>query len=223
MGKWFVAIALILSSPAFAKFYKYSELQIKDHDEMLKMIQTRVKASKKAAIERQKEDDDEGGDKEAVEELREAARLALSRPNKDNLLNDLIPPIRHELTQYNAYDDVLVALADEATGGLGNQKLPTAFRCTYLFMLENLMSEMKPELATKAEFRRSLEKIRDAKIKIEADMSKELRMTSMFVMTSPSETAKKILAKLPPPAKTPAPTKAKSEPEPEQDRKNTED
>ena len=206
MRKLVVAIAFLFSAPVFAKFYKYSELQVKDHDEMLKMIQTRVKASKKAAVDHQKDDDDEGGDREAIEELREAARLSFSRPNKDNLLNDLVPPIRRELVQYNAYDDVLVGLVDEAIDGFANKKLPVAFRCTYLFMLENLMSEMKPDASTKVEFNRSLEKIRDAKIKIEPDIKKELRMTSMFVMASPSETAKNVLKKLPPPPKTPPPT-----------------
>lgn len=187
---------LALSSPALAADrYKYSELQIKDYDEMSSAMKEKLK--KAQTIFRQAGDDGEAPpDQAGVEELRSALHLILSRPNQDNMLAKLMPEVRKELSNVNAFEDSVSSLASEAIDGLRNDKLPTVFRSTYLFVLENIISEFKPEIRDKEDFRKIYEKIRDAKLEIPKAVAKDLKLRSMLKVESPSERAKRILEAL---------------------------
>ena len=171
--------------------YKYSELQIKDYDEMLAMVKVHLKKATK--LLRANQEEDSNSDQQAVEELRAALLLILSRPNQDNMLAKLLPDIRKELSNMNSFEDSLSSLTSEAIDGLKNEKLPTVYRSTYLFVLENTVSEFKPEIKDKEDLRQIFEKIRDAKLKIPKDVAKDLKLRSMLNTESPSERAKRIL------------------------------
>jgi hypothetical protein len=189
----------LISSPSFAKLAKYVELESKDYDEMMKLVNSKISASRKAgASDVKNSNEDDSDDEEAVAQLRDGVRLVLARPNKDSILSDLISPLRHELTQYEAYDETMVKVVTDALSAIGDSHLSVGDRATYFFVLRNAMSEMKPEIQRKPAFKKSLETIRDAKIQIPSDVRKELMMPSMYNLESPSETAKVILAHLPP-------------------------
>lgn len=188
---------LAFSLPAFAADrYKYSELQIKDYDEIGALVKDKVKKAMKVFREKGDAEENAAPDQAGVEELRSALHLILARPNQDNMLAKLMPEVRKELSNVNAFEDSLSSLASEAIEGLRNEKLPTVFRSTYLFVLENIISEFKPEIRDKAELRKIFEKIRDAKLAIPKDVTKDLKLRSMLKVESPSERAKQILEKL---------------------------
>ncbi|MGE0761975.1 MAG: hypothetical protein AB7N80_01725 [Bdellovibrionales bacterium] len=191
-----IRILLVLSLLTFglsseAARYKYSELQIKDYDEMLALVKTRVKKATK--LFRANQDEDTPPDQQGVEELREALHLILSRPNQDNMLAKLLPDVRKEMANVNAFEDNMASLVSEAIDGLNNDKIPTVHRSTYLIVLENILSEFKPEVRDKEDLRQLFEKIRDAKLKIPKEVTKDLKLRSMLSTESPSERAKRIL------------------------------
>lgn len=206
----FVGLALVLTAVSIFSFqsmaqrYKYTDLMLKDYDEVSKAVQTRLTKAREisAKASAQEGEDMSASDTEAVEQLRDALLLLMSRPDKDNLIAKLMPDLRKELTNYKAFEDTFSSVTSEAIAGLVNDKLPVIDRSTYLFVLENIMSEVKAQAKERADYRKILEKIRDAKIKIPKDVVNDRKLRSMYTAESPSELADKILKKLPP-LKTP--------------------
>jgi hypothetical protein len=196
----FLAIFGSLATFAAERF-KYSELQIKDYDEMTTMVRAQIKKAQKL-IKDTDGDQGEVADQESVETLRGALLLVLSRPNQDNMLAKLMPELRKELTGLSAFEDTLSSIAGEAMDGVKNKKLATVYRSTYHFVLENILSEFRPEVRDREETRKIFERIRDANIEVPKEVTKDLRLRSMFTIESPSERAKRILeAAKPAPAK----------------------
>ncbi len=197
MKHWILIFLFSLSAPcAYATMYKYYELRSMDHDVVLGKVNQKINEAKKVSVS-DEDGVDEDGDHEAIEILRDALRFALSRPNRGgDYYDDIVPPLRRELGQYNAFEDTLVSLSDEAMDGIKNPKLQPVYRATYLFMLENIMSEMQPEIERKPLYKAALTKIKDAKIEIAPEVAKELKiLRSMYSMVSPSQRAADVLTK----------------------------
>ncbi|MCB0385716.1 MAG: hypothetical protein KDD43_10005 [Bdellovibrionales bacterium] len=188
-----LGLGLLFALGAAAENFKYSELQIRDYDEMLKDVTARVVSAKKISMEKQAEGADEEGDREAIEILRTTLKLILSRPNEDNMVAKLIPVVRSELNNFSAFEDTLSSVADEALRAINNDKLPVVYRGTSLFILENLMSEIRPEIENKEEFKLVITKIRDAKIEIPEKVKNERKLRSMYNTKNPSTIAAAIL------------------------------
>jgi hypothetical protein len=177
-----------------AAMFKYSELMIKDYDEMNKLVQTQVKKSRAVGSNAT---DENVNDAEAVEHLREALKLMFSRPNSDNMIAKLMPDVRRELTGYSAFEDSVSSITAEALEVIKNEKAATSQQATALFMLDNILSEIRPEAANNDDFRRIVERVKDAKIKIPGDVMKELKLRGMYKSKNPTDTAKDILKGLP--------------------------
>jgi hypothetical protein len=175
---------------------KYNELQIKDYDEMKKMVETQIQKAKEITIQSQEEGDAESGDQMAIDELTKALKLIFSRPDKDNMVAKLAPGIKKELVNYNAYTDALNGIATDAIASLEMDKLPVVYRATAIFVLENLMSEIRPELVDSKDMLSIVKKIKKANIEISKDVRNHRKLTGMYNTTSPSETAEKIIAKV---------------------------
>ncbi|MCC7404266.1 MAG: hypothetical protein IT288_07705 [Bdellovibrionales bacterium] len=191
LGGIFLCLFLIPTSRG--DNFKYSELQIRDYDEMLKDVKARVLNAKKLSMEKQASGDDEEGDRLAVEALRDALKLVLSRPNEDNMVTKLMPMVRSELNNFNAFEDTLNSITDEAIRAINSDTLPVVYRATALFILENIMSEVRPELENKEDFKSLLARVRDAKIKVPDKIANERKLRSMYKTKSPSEIAEKLL------------------------------
>ncbi|MCB9027207.1 MAG: hypothetical protein H6625_12870 [Bdellovibrionaceae bacterium] len=129
---------------------------------------------------------------EAIDVLKEALRLIFSRPNKDNMVEKLLPPVRADLKSYDAYYDSLYDLVVEAVAGL-NQKIPVVYKSTYIFVLENIMSEFRPQLKTEKDIQKIFIYIRDSDVKVPDDVRLDRKLRSMFKSRNPSDTARSIL------------------------------
>ena len=185
---------LLVGAAVHADNLKYSELQIKDYDEMQALV--KKKTDKVTKFLRADKSEDTKADQPVVDELKAALLLVLSRPNQDNMLAKLLPDIRKEMSNLNCFEDSLNLIATDSISRVNNEKLPTVYKSTSLFVLENILAEFRPEVKDKPELRAVFEKIRDAKIQIPKDVTKDLKLRSMLKVESPSERADRILKQL---------------------------
>ena len=194
-----ILIMTIVATPlSQAAQYKYNELVVKDYDEMASQVQKHLKSARKMgkksdAAEEESDDSERQG---AVEELREALKLIFSRPNSDNMVAKLTPEIRRELGGYNSYEKTIMSLTNEALGAVNSDQLNLISKATYLFMLENIISEIGPESQTNKDLRAALVKIKNSKVKISDEVKKERKLRSMYPEFNPSEEANKVLLKI---------------------------
>lgn len=187
-------IAALTSTASAANHnYKYSDLVIRDYDEMSKEVQIRIRNAHKA----NKNGEDSSGDRAAIEELRDALKLIFSRPNSDNMVSKLTPDVRRELSGFSAYEDTISSLTAEALGVAGDKNATESARSTALFQLDNILSEIRPEIGTNEDLRRIVQRIKDADVRIADDVIRARKMRSMFSTKNPSEYAEEILKKTP--------------------------
>lgn len=206
----FAISAIFASSTAWTKVeYDTSSLLLKNSDQVSEMIKVKIK---KAQTLQSKQEDNEDGEitaePEALENLKDAMRIALSRPDQDGARSNLFSRVRRELVDLNSLDEVLAELTEESLAELRNQEGPRR-TATYVVILENMMAELKPDLSENPTYRKIFERIRDAKITITDKSKVSNLLRSMSIPISPSETAAKLLKAQPPPPPTPAPKKKK--------------
>jgi hypothetical protein len=186
-------VTCVFSAGAFANSYKYRDLLIKDYDEMLAQVQSRIKKARAAS-----HPGEEAGDEhETIEQLRDALKLIMSRPNSDNMIAKLTPEVRRELVNYSAFEDTISSLAAEAIANVKDTNATVTQRSTSLFILENLLMEIKPEVGTNEDLTRVVRRIADANLKIDKDVAKERKMNTMFKTKNPSEMAEEMIKGLP--------------------------
>ncbi len=160
--------------------FNYSQLALKDLDQMNKLIRSKIAESKKA-----------GGDQSVP--LKEALQAVYSRSNEDFLIEKVVSPLKLQLEDLGEWEPSIRALTKEAIGALKN---PKAFKpivlSTYQVFLENLISEFKPR-AQEAFEKSILEQIRDAKIEPPQAMVQERKLRVMKSSISPSILAEGVL------------------------------
>lgn len=167
---------------------------MKSADQMSEMVRKKIKYAQD--IQSKQEVDDDVGiqtEPEAVDSLEDALRITLSRPDQDGSRANLFSRLRRELTDLNAFDQVLKNLAAEGISALKDERLSVKLQATYIVLLENLMAELKPEMNTYPTFKRIIEDIRDADLEVSDRLKNQAMMRSMSRPISPSETAAKIL------------------------------
>jgi hypothetical protein len=176
-----ICFTLLMAASAQAGLlFNYSQLALKDLDQMNKLIQSKIQESRKA-----------GGDK--VIPLKEALQAVFSRSNEDFMIEKLLPPLKTELDEHNAWEKAIEALVKESMGALKN---PRAFKpvvqVTYIIFLENLIAELKPKLSEEFEHK-IIKRIADAHITITKEAANERRLRVMKGSTSPSLLAEAVL------------------------------
>jgi hypothetical protein len=187
----FFILAFALQSSA-GLLFNYSQLALKDLDQMNAMVMSKIKESKKTSSGK-------------TVPLKEALQAVYSRPNEDGMIEKVVGPLRTELDELDSWEKVLNQLTVEAIGVLNHPKaFNPVVQVTYTVFLENLLIDMKP-YALKEGFERSLtQKIRDAKIELSKEANNERRLRMMKSTISPSELAEQILSE-PPPAPSASP------------------
>lgn len=193
----FLVLSVGASSQAKVE-YDATSLQLKNSDQVGEMIKVKIKRAQ--ALQSKQEDNEDGEiqpEPEALENLKDALRIALSRPDQpEGARSSLYSKVRRELVDLNALDQVLAELTEESLTELRSQEGPRR-TATYVVILENLMAEIKPEIAENATYRKIVERIRDSKITITTDAKVKNLLRSMSVPVSPSTTAGKLLESLP--------------------------
>jgi hypothetical protein len=173
------AICLPSVPSSAATLYVYSRLQLKDLDEMNKLVQGKIRDARKS------------GDK--IPPLRDAMQAVYSRPNEDFMIEKIVGPLRTELEDADAWENTLRSLVDEAVKALSEPKgfKPEA-QVTYAIFLENILAELKPD-ANRPFEKSIITQIRDAKIELTKQEIQERTLRVMRKVKSPSEIAEQIL------------------------------
>jgi hypothetical protein len=177
-----VAFVLLFAFDAAAGLlFKYHQLVLKDLDQMNAMVSEKIKESKKSYAGK-------------IVPLKEALQAVLARPDEDSMVDKVLPPLRAELEDLNSWEKAVRTLTDEALNALRvTRSFHGDVQVTYAIFLENLMAEIKP-LAYKGGFEKKiLEKIRDAKIEITKEATKESTLRRMKTTVSPSQIATDLL------------------------------
>jgi hypothetical protein len=173
------------SSPKGSDF-NYAQLQIKDLNEMQAVVNKQIKKADQFV----KDEDDA----QAITALQSALQYVLSRPNSDNMVSQLVPPIRSKLRELEAFEQALNNIVDIALFKINDKKLRPGARATNYFVLENFMSEFKPEVQVNENTKKNFMKIRDAKIELDSSVKSDLKMRAMYSSPkSPSDIAAKII------------------------------
>lgn len=190
----YILLALTYSVLCFAGSdytLDYSRLQTKNLDEMRALIQGKLNEAQSAL-------DDEDDVDAAVKSLQEGLRVALSRPDGDNMVTTLVADIRPRLKDLDAFEKSIDKIAVDAMAGLKNKKEKPTLRATHLIVLENILGEFKPDVKNSADIKKTFTRIRDAKIEIPEEVHNDLRLRGMFKSpVSPSDIAAKIIASKP--------------------------
>ncbi len=188
-----IFIAVPLTTSAKVEFDS-SSLLLKNSDQVSEMLKKKIKAAQR--LQAKQEDNDEGEiqvEPEALENLKAAMRIALSRPNQpDGARSSLYTQVRRELVDLNSLETVLSELTEEAVDELRKQDGPRR-TATYVIILENMMAEIRPEIEDNADLKKIMVRIRDAKIVVLDKIKAKNLLRSMSIPVSPSDTAAKIL------------------------------
>lgn len=177
-------ILSLLMSLSFAKMeFTSQSLVTKDLDQMTQLFQNETNPAKTDSDNK-------------VEYFKNGIRILFSRPNDDGLIETVLGTVKYSLIDDGSYKEIFISLTDEAISKIKNSKESPKIQLTNWVILENIMSEFKPQIVTKDELAiQILTKIRDAKIEISPKLKNERKLTSMRQSVSPSLIAEKILPK----------------------------
>lgn len=178
-------LMFLTSASASASGYLYYKLQMKNYDQMQTAVNERVRLAEKIG---------DSDPTRAKSVLQDALLLILSRPDTDDMVSELTPLVREPLRNLGAYTKEISSIVDDAIINIGDKHAKPATRTTGLFILKNVMSELRPEAQRNKKVKKIFEHIRDAKIKIPDAIKSDLFIrSSMKPGASPSDLAAKIL------------------------------
>lgn len=182
--KLFLTIALLVfcQHASAGLLFNYSQLALKDLDQMTSLVNDKVRESKKSASGK-------------VVPLKEALQAVYSRPNDDDMIEKIIAPLRSNLDELESWEKTVSQLTDEAINAIRNPKaFKPVVQMTYVIFLENLLAEVKPYIKKEGFERALVERVRDAKLTISKEATQERQLRGMRATTSPSDIAAKILS-----------------------------
>jgi hypothetical protein len=189
--------ALVIPSVGWTKVeYDSEQLRMKNAEQVNALVLKKIK--KADEVQKKQEVDDDMGivaEPEAIEYLQDATLIVLSRPDQDGTRANAFARLRRELTDLNSFDQVIKAVSKEAIGALKEKSTPVKEQATYIYVLENLMAELKPDLSSNQTYRKIVEEIRDADIELTDKVKSQQLLRAMNRPVSPSTTAEKILPK----------------------------
>lgn len=174
--------------------YDSNQLLMKSADDISELVRKKIKKAQEIQAKQEETDSTEFmAEPEAVEELKSALRIVLARIDQDGTRANAFARLRRELVDLHAVEKTLDAIADEAIEHIRDSSTTPRRVGTYVIMLDNLMSEIKPEVKSNPKFKATIEKIRDANLKISDERKNKIKMSSLPTPVSPSETAAKIV------------------------------
>ena len=175
-------VTIILSLTVNAGLlYTYNQLTVKDLDQMNALVKNKVKESKSA---------DEG----KIVPIKEGLQAVYSRPNSDDMIEKITPPLRNILEQEDATEKVFGDLVQEAINALKNTKnFKKEVQVTYAIFLENVISEFKPGLKVGGFEYKTIKKIAESDIELTKDAQKDRKLRLMQESSSPSIIAAKVI------------------------------
>lgn len=169
--------------------FTYSQLQMRDLDAIRILVSKRLGEGDRIITR------DPGEVDEAIFHYQKALRVLFSRPDQDDARSLLFGEIRKRLSEVHGTDRVLQELTDEAIAAIRSSEAKPLEKATYVYVLENLMAEIRPDLSSNANYRDLLVQIRDARLVLSPEVRKSNFIQSLNPLISPSKTAEAMLKK----------------------------
>ena len=164
--------------------YTYARLKIMDLDEMSALVQDRAREFKKSDDPRY---------------LHEGLLLCLSRPDEDSGVEKVISTVRTPLEDNNLWESSVETLMAESGAAIKDSSRSSADQVTYSIVLENLISELRPEFIKQYKSpgfeTRMIEKIVREDIELSAPAKAERKLNLMKGSFSASQVAQKLIDK----------------------------
>ena len=159
----------------------YHRLALLDLDEVVAMVQGKVAESRTS------------GDR--FTPLREGVFAVYARPDDDGMIDKVLPPLRNEADENDAWETIMSDATQEAINALKTpESLSPAGQVTYIVYLQNIVADLKPQARKAGTFERDLLiRIRDAKIQITPEARDERQIRLMKQSANPSELAQKVV------------------------------
>ncbi len=162
--------------------YPYTKLKLLDLEQMFEIIQGKMKQYKKTNNE---------------EFLLESIKICLSRPDGDGLVEKIIDNIRFSLDENDKWEKALEKVVQQSISELRLETTAGEDQLTYLILLENLVSELKPEFIRQYQSpkfeTKLIQSIADARITVSKAATTESRLNLMTSQKSPSSMAQTLI------------------------------
>lgn len=187
-------------SPSVSHFF--DELQIKEYSQMEELIQPLIQKHQLPSTPKSSTADilditDDISEEDYLMDLRKAFLIALSRPPRGSAVQRLIQKIRRNNYAHKHFYSILTHITQQACTHIKNKNRSPRERATYFYVLENIISEVRPYFEKNKEALKILEWIQEARIGIPDSVHKERYIRSLEPQTSsPSELAYNLLKPL---------------------------
>jgi len=164
--------------------YTYARLKVMDLDQMNDLMLGQAKEFKKT------------NDPQA---LKEGLLMCLSRPDEDSVVEKVIDTVKTPLEDNGLWESTVTSLVDEAVAIMKDASRGSADQVTYSIVLENLISDMKPEFVKQYKSpgfeSRMIEKIAATEVDLNSQAKAERKLNLMRASSSVSQIAQKLLEK----------------------------
>ncbi len=164
--------------------YTYARLKIMDLDEMSALIQNRAREFKKTDDPRY---------------LQEGLLICLSRPDEDSGVEKVISTVRTPLEDNSLWESSVESLINESAAAIKDPNRSSADQVTYSIVLENLISELRPEFLKQYKSpgfeSRMIQRIASEDIELSAPAKAERKLNLMKGNFSASQVAQKLIDK----------------------------
>lgn len=161
--------------------YNYQQLMMKDVEQINQIIENRLKESKKTKYGKSVP-------------LKEGLQAVFSRPDSDGVIDKVITPLRSEIENLKVWEKTVTDLTNEGLNVLSNSKaFKPKVQVTYAVFLTNIVSYFKPDLGQDSFGKKIVTKISTKNVELSEAAKKELQLSVMKDLVSPSEFAKKAL------------------------------
>lgn len=131
--------------------------------------------------------------------LKEGLLICLSRPDEDSVVEKVIDTVKTPLDDNGLWESTVTSLVDEAVAVMKDANRGSADQVTYSIVLENLISDMKPEFVKQYKSpgfeSRMIEKIAATEVDLNSSAKAERKLNLMRGSSSVSQIAQKLLEK----------------------------
>lgn len=162
--------------------HTYKQLKIIELDQMMEMMFEKSEEAKQT--------DD-------VQKLREGAQIAYSRPNEDRMIDKIISVVKNPLEDKDEWEATLRSIVHQNIFRMTDKSLKPVEQVTAGIILENVISDIKPDFLKQYEtggFETTIiEKIAKTDVAYSKEALQERRLNLMRSMMTPQEIAQKLI------------------------------
>lgn len=210
-------LALLLLIPSFSMAelkFPSERLKVMDIETLQRLVATNLNgaqiavasfSNKEENLDQQLSMDQGSSDKSYTKDdghrlIKESLELIFARPEQNGATSSIYNTVEGIAVEYGGIYGFLESIANEAIDTLdksGKSKSLLRDQNTYVYILNNMMAEIKPLAQTKegVKYKKLIEKVRDEDIEFSDSLKSYRILNSMSNITNPSKVAEQIVGK----------------------------